>query len=50
MDGADVINIAVLELFDFLDTGPPLRPVLRMENQIPDFFLRGFKLQMVTNS
>src|SRR4026207_2006560 len=43
MDGADVISIAILQPFDFLHTAPPLRPVLRMENQIPDFFLRGFE-------
>jgi len=36
-------SITVLQFFDFLNAPPPLRPLLGMENQIPDFFLRGFE-------
>jgi len=43
MDGANVSSITVFRPFDFLDAAPPLRPVLGVENQIPDFFLRGFE-------
>jgi hypothetical protein len=36
-----VIGISIAQLFNFLDTTPPVGPAIGIKDQIPDFLLRG---------